>query len=110
MSKLCVPYFKGETPGIEDLSVVFNQLPENPIDQISWKEFPYRPEVAFKIAYTDDAILINYSVEEKHLRVNNFKHNDPVYEDSCVEFFISFEDGIYYNLEFNAVGIALVGY
>ena len=33
-----------------------------------------------------------------------------VCEDSCVEFFVSpSDDGIYYNLEFNPIGTALMG-
>ncbi len=41
-----------------------------------------------------------------------YKHiNDPVYKDSCVEFFIAFGDEKgYYNFEFNSVGTALCGY
>jgi hypothetical protein len=34
-----------------------------------------------------------------------------VHEDSCVEFFISFEeDSSYYNLEINCIGTCLFGY
>src|SRR5690606_17275299 len=44
------------------------------------------------------------------LRINNFQPNDSVWEDSCVEFFISFHEGLYYNLEFNSLGVALIGY
>ncbi|MFB5944318.1 carbohydrate-binding family 9-like protein [Albibacterium profundi] len=102
---------------IEELVADKNQLlklaevlPENKIDCVSWKGFPYRPNVTFKIAQSASALFIRFDVEEKALRVNNFASNEPVYEDSCVEFFISFRDQYYYNLEFNAIGVALVGY
>jgi hypothetical protein len=37
--------------------------------------------------------------------------NEPVYQDSCVEFFISFDEGAtYYNFEFNCIGTVLAGY
>ncbi|HEC42993.1 MAG TPA: hypothetical protein ENI20_09220 [Bacteroides sp.] len=35
---------------------------------------------------------------------------DPVYKNSCVEFFVSFENGFYYNLEFNCIGTILGAY
>ena len=36
--------------------------------------------------------------------------NQMVCEDSCVEFFISpDDDGVYYNIEFNAIGTCLLG-
>lgn len=94
----------------EQLLKLAEQLPENKIECVNWKEFPYRPNVTFKIAYSDDAIFVRFDVEEKVLRVNNFVPNQPVYEDSCVEFFISFTDQYYYNIEFNAIGVGLVGY
>jgi len=110
MSKLNIPFFEGITADEGELSKVFEQLPIHFINQLSWNDYPYKPQVFFKIAYSDDAILLSYEVEEKYLRINSFEANDPVYEDSCVEFFISFQDGLYYNLEFNAIGVALVGY
>jgi hypothetical protein len=37
--------------------------------------------------------------------------NDPVYKDSCVEFFIAFNgEQQYYNLEFNCLGTCLAGF
>jgi len=37
--------------------------------------------------------------------------NSPVHEDSCVEFFIAFDDDEeYYNLEFNCAGTCLLGF
>lgn len=93
-----------------ELKKIVDHLPENKLDCVSWDEFPYKPKVVFKIAYSKSALLLNFEVAEKALRVNNFASNQPVYEDSCVEFFISFSDQHYYNLEFNAIGVGLVGY
>jgi len=109
MNQLKVPYAAISAHEAE-LSNLFEELPFHSIDQVSWNSYPYQPLVFFKIAYSDEAILLKYEVEEKYLRINSFQSNDPVYEDSCVEFFISFQEGLYYNLEFNPLGIALVGY
>ena len=34
------------------------------INTVNWKAFPYQPEVQFRIAHTDDAILVHYKVKE----------------------------------------------
>ena len=31
------------------------------IDIVNWKEYPYHPEAAFRIAHTADSILIHYN-------------------------------------------------
>lgn len=108
--ELVVPYFQSIRAQEEDLNILFNGLSPNCIDQVSWKEYSYKPEVIFKIAYSDKAIVLKYEVNERHLRINNFKTNSRVWEDSCVECFISFREGFYYNIEFNALGVCLIGY
>ena len=35
-----------------------------PINIVNWKEYPYQPQVSFRIAYTNDAILVHYKVVE----------------------------------------------
>ena len=50
-------------------------------------------------------------VEEPQVRAVNTAYNSPVWEDSCVEFFISLDgDSNYYNFEFNAGGTLHVNY
>lgn len=80
------------------------------IASVNWKEYPYVPEVQFRIAYTQDAILLHYKVKEASVRAMAGHDNGPVWEDACVEFFsIPAEDGIYYNIECNCAGTLLVG-
>ena len=33
----------------------------HPINIVNWKEYPYQPQVSFRIAYTNDAILVPVS-------------------------------------------------
>lgn len=80
----------------------------NPIDVVNWKEFPYKPEVSFRIAYTDDSVLIQYVVDEETSRAKYSDDRGSVWTDSCVEFFSSFGDGYYYNLETNCIGTVLL--
>lgn len=81
------------------------------IETINWKEFPYKPEVKFKIAYCQDQILLKYYVNEEIIRAKETRVNGDVYKDSCVEFFISTNGNkAYYNFEFNCIGTPHCGY
>jgi hypothetical protein len=80
------------------------------IDTINWKGYDYKPDVALALAYSDHEIFLKYYVTENFFKAEKTESNQMVCEDSCVEFFVSPEDdGIYYNLEFNAIGTCLLG-
>lgn len=81
-----------------------------PINSVNWKAYPYCPEVKFRMAYTDSAILLHYKVEEGSVRALADMDNGPVWKDACVEFFsIPAGDGVYYNIECNCAGFVLIG-
>ncbi len=81
------------------------------INTINWTEFPYKPEVKFKIAYCQDQILLKYYVTEENILARQTEANSMVHTDSCVEFFISPKKGEpYYNFEFNCIGTIKLGY
>ena len=103
--------FKEKYPDINEISKKLDELHAvNPIEQINWKEFNYKPEVTFSCGYTNNEILLKYYVEEEYFKAEKTKSNEMVCEDSCVEFFVSPEsDGIYYNFEFNGIGTCLLG-
>lgn len=103
--------FESEIPGMNEISARLDSHGEGElIDTINWKEYKYRPEVRFNIAYTTREILLKYYIKEKYFKAEKTVTNQMVCEDSCVEFFVSPEnDGIYYNLEFNAIGTCLLG-
>ncbi len=111
--ELSVPYIKHvskKTP-VEEVSALLNKVQRHSIQKMPWPEFSYKPQVAFSIAYTEDCILLKYFVQEKAIRIMHHADNSPVYEDSCVEFFIAFgNDAGYYNLEFNCEGACLAGF
>ncbi len=67
--------------------------------------------VSFDIMHRGTSILLKYMVQEPQVRAVNKDFNSSVWEDSCVEFFISLEgDANYYNFEFNAIGTVLGAY
>ena len=81
-----------------------------PISTVNWAAYPYCPDVKFRIAHTDNAILIHYKVKEASVRAVAGKDNGPVWEDACVEFLsIPAGDGVYYNMECNCAGRLLIG-
>lgn len=98
-------------PDLEEVSAKLDGLPvKYRIETLNWKEFNYKPEVSFAIAYGEKEIFLKYYVRENFMKAEKTETNQMVCEDSCVEFFVSPEDdGIYYNLEFNPIGTCLLG-
>ncbi len=74
------------------------EIPFETIDNVNWAEaFPCKPNVAFRMAYAGDKILLNFQVEEDSVRAVAPEDNGRVWEDSCCEFFVSpTDDGTYY--------------
>jgi Carbohydrate-binding family 9 len=103
--------FSSEYPGLDEISEKLDNLSfKNPVEVLNWKGFGYKPDVKFSIAYTGQEILLKYYVTEEWFKAEKTETNQAVYEDSCVEFFVSpSDDGIYYNLEFNGIGTCLMG-
>ena len=74
----------------------------NAIACVNWAEFPYQPEVKFRAAHPGDAILLHYQVTEASVRAVALADDGRVWEDACVEFFLSPEgNDFYYNFECN---------
>jgi hypothetical protein len=95
----------------ETLTGIFSAIEPNPLVYEPWPGEGFKPEVGFKMFYGDDAVFLKFLVKEKHFKAAYKQINDPVWNDSCVEFFIGFKDDeAYYNFEFNAIGTPLVGY
>lgn len=113
MNTLTIPFLEGITPHTtaEELLAAMAPLAATELREVPWGEaYPYRPLVHVKIAHATMGILLYYEVQEKHVEAVYKQTNDPVYKDSCVEFFLSVDGSNYYNLEFNCIGTALIGY
>ena len=76
------------------------------IESLNWiDEYPYRPITLFRIARSSDSLFIKYKVQGSMLRAIYSNDQDPVNEDSCVEFFcIVPGNDKYMNFEFNCIG------
>jgi hypothetical protein len=79
------------------------------IDVLNWPtQFPYKPSCQFKIARSASSVFIQFNVVETHIRALYTIDQEPVWEDSCVEFFCKQpQQNSYFNFEFNCIGTCL---
>ena len=113
MKQLQVAYIPAESiiNGIDGVRGLLDHQPKQQIDNLLWSVIGYKPEVSFAMAYTNTSILLKYYVIEEHIKASYNEINDPVFKDTCVEFFVAFNgDDRYYNLEFNCIGTPLMAY
>jgi len=113
MKTLDVRYleFAKDFPELEQIGSELDKLgPGELIDSVNWNDFTYKPDVRFNIAYTDRELMLKYYVREDNVKAEMTTPDQAVWEDSCVEFFVSPEDnGVYFNLEVNPIGTCLLG-
>lgn len=113
MRELIGPFLEteGKDGDINQIAQLLDGYDRNSITAAPWPEYSYKPAVDFVIAYGKDCVFLKYYVSEKFVRATYNKPNEPVYEDSCVEFFVAFGDeDSYYNFEFNCAGTCMLGF
>lgn len=76
------------------------------IEMINWPEHPYKPKVEVYAGYNYKYLWLHFTVLEDYIRAVGKNDQDPVYQDSCVEFFVRIGDN-YRNFEFNCLGVCL---
>jgi len=91
---------------------VWNLIEPLEIKDYLWMDNKYRPVVLVKLCYSNNYIYVKFLVAEQKVKAVYKNYSDPVYKDSCVEFFINpfpsrSED--YINIEVNAIGTLLIG-
>lgn len=103
---ILVPYLPAaEAAQISSLSGRMDSLSRTGIRFAPWPGKAELPHVSFAIAYDTRHIYLKYYISEASIKAEYLNYNDPVFKDSCVEFFIAFDgDENYYNLEFNCIG------
>jgi len=72
-----------------------------------WTYSTETTRVTFKAAHDTSSLFLEFLVHEEFTRAVNTRDGSPVYEDSCVEFFVRLDAESYYNFEFNAIGTCL---
>jgi len=71
----------------------------------------HHPVTSAKLLYDREGIYGIFRVEDRYVRCLGTEYMDPVYQDSCVEFFVKpKQDSGYFNFEFNCGGTLLCSY
>jgi len=108
MSLLKIPYLKDMSP--ENRASIAERLMTSgaviSIDKINWKDFSHKPDVKVYLGYCDQRLWLHYLVGNDFIRAVYHEDQEPVWQDSCVEFFVKQID-IYRNFEFNSLGVCL---
>lgn len=109
---LFIPFVDVVNVDSPDLMIESMQSVEkNEIACVNWPDlYPSDPKVSFKIAHNGTHLFIHYFVEEGEILAKTAEDNGPVWTDSCVEFFIAFNESTYYNAEFSCIGKALLAH
>ncbi|QEM10700.1 carbohydrate-binding family 9-like protein [Mucilaginibacter rubeus] len=113
MKELTVPFLGliSQASPIAHVSYLLDNHEKNHIGMTPWPGNGYKPDVHFAIAFSNDSIFIKYYVSETSVRATYMKPNEPVHKDSCVEFFVSFDEGKgYYSFDFNCAGTCMLSY
>ena len=108
---LSVPFIPGlkDQPLEKACELLEEKAARQSVECVNWPEqFPYKPITIFDIARSETALYIKYFVRGNCLLALNSEDNSPVWQDSCVEFFVQVPgETEYYNFEFNCIGTAL---
>jgi len=93
------------------LEQVFEGIAPEKIACCNWEaEFPYAPNVTFKMFHTGEKLYLRFDVEEQYTAARITEDNGDVWTDSCCEFFFSLDGKAYYNIECTCIGRMLCGY
>ena len=100
-----------DTADRKRITAKLNALEPHPLHEVCWNQPDHVPEVHFTIGYTQHALFVKYDVRETCHRAVYTRANDPVFKDSCVEFFIAVDQsGRYYNFKCNSLCACLASY
>ena len=103
--------YNGEV-GLREVSRLLEaQVEPQVIGTVNWEAFPYRPDVQFRIAHSNNKLWLKFHVTEDNILARRTEANTATHRDSCVEFFLDpQQNGDYYNFEFNCIGTTHLAY
>lgn len=82
-----------------------------PVDHYLWLDNGYKPRVEARACYSPSYLYVYFRAFEPAIRVRYTRLQDPVWKDSCVEFFVDpfpEKEAGYINIETNAIGTMLI--
>ena len=98
-----------------EIDAKWNKKPWSDIESLQLDHYmgskpEHFPVTQAKVAYDDSAIYVIFRVKDQYIKAVHSENQDPVFQDSCVEFFFTpdgnLSDG-YFNLEMNCGGTML---
>lgn len=95
---------------VED--TVWNRATVADIDVFPWDTGKTREEASVRALYDQDALYLQYRVEDEHIMADVTALNGPVYQDSAVECFAAPlpTDNQYFNFEVNCIRTVHLGW
>lgn len=104
MKEYVVPHFK-------DAAIDWERVDAVQIDQYQFAP-PLPVRASAQICWTDRALHVRMQAQEPQILARYTGDCDPVYEDSCLELFVSpcAGDGRYFNIECNPNGAMYFGF
>ena len=88
----------------------FDSVEPQKIACCNWAdEYPYTPDVRFRMFHTGDYLMVRFDVAERYTAALVDEDNGRVWTDSCVEIFIAPDEETYYNFETSCIGHMLLG-
>jgi hypothetical protein len=97
----------------EPTAVPWTEIAPLELGHYLWLANGYEPRVEARLGWSPRFLYVRFLAEEKRVRVRYTKFQEPVYKDSCVEFFIDMfpAKGLgYVNFETNAAGALLAAF
>ena len=94
-------------------SAFWEGVPAAKVEHYLWLKNGYEPRVEARVCCSPNYLYVFFKAWETRIRVKYTNFQDPVYKDSCVEFFIDPfpEKNLgYINIETNALGTMLINY
>ncbi len=100
----------------EALATDWKNSPWNEAEPIEIRHFhpassSHRPIASAKLLYDERNLYLRFKVDDRYVVSTRLKYQEPVYRDSCVEFFVQPRShGGYFNFEINCGGTLLLYY
>ena len=91
----------------------WHDVPSLAVGHYAWTTNGYEPRVQARLCWSARFLYVGFEVEEARVRARLTRFQDPVWKDSCVEFFVDAFPDLgpgYLNFEGNAIGTFLVAF
>ena len=90
-------------------SICWEKIEKAPIDTYKWVDTEYEPTCYAQVAVlSGKGLAVKMTAFETNPLAEKKNYNDAVCQDSCLEFFVSFDGSKkYFNIEMNSIGTCL---